>query len=453
MYFSKAVLTTHCFVPTRELTAEGRELLRDTFTVRPYFSDSEPVPVYTEREDWFGLPMFYKPPEVLAEKVIDRRVVGSEIDFRMVSGLRDEQVPVQKRFDKWVAAGKTGLIFEARPGFGKTVMLIRLLQGLGRTSLIVVHKTDLVEQWKERLLEHTDLQASDIGLAQRNVCDFKGKKVVIGMLQSLLKDKYPRDFKLWPGVLVVDEVHKIAAPYFSTVIRLFPSKYRVGASATVERADGTSDVFKWSIEEERVRVSKQYVSELSLRVAALWYTDNDPIELPPIRKVGAQVRRGILLNRLCVDYRRTMLIAKSVYKLWKSGRKTVIMSDRVEHLEDICSLLHGRFSVPAADVGLYIGRTSKKERKRIVEKCMIIPATYGMLKEGTDIATLDGMVIATPQSSITQTVGRLLRICAEKKDPLVVDIVDCAYPQAVSWFNKRTVEYRKHKAKIDKVRL
>ena len=58
---------------------------------------------------------------------------------------------------------------------------------------------------------------------------------------------YPKEFKKYFGVLAIDEVHVCGAEKFSRVVTLFPAKYRIGASATMDRADGMSGVYKMHV--------------------------------------------------------------------------------------------------------------------------------------------------------------------------------------------------------------
>ena len=52
----------------------------------------------------------------------------------------------------------------------------------------------------------------------------------------------------------------------------------------------------------------------------------------------------------------------------------------------------------------------------------IVLATYAMAAEALDIKTLSILVMATPKTDITQSVGRILRV--RHDNPIVVDIVD-----------------------------
>jgi superfamily II DNA or RNA helicase len=52
----------------------------------------------------------------------------------------------------------------------------------------------------------------------------------------------------------------------------------------------------------------------------------------------------------------------------------------------------------------------------------IVLATFAMAQEALDIKSLSILVMATPKTDITQSIGRILRV--RHDNPIVVDIVD-----------------------------
>jgi superfamily II DNA or RNA helicase len=65
----------------------------------------------------------------------------------------------------------------------------------------------------------------------------------------------------------------------------------------------------------------------------------------------------------------------------------------------------------------------------------IVLATYAMAAEALDIKTLSTLVMVTPKTDITQSVGRILRVKHEK--PIIVDIVDAHEPYQKQWAQRR----------------
>jgi len=67
-------------------------------------------------------------------------------------------------------------------------------------------------------------------------------------------------------------------------------------------------------------------------------------------------------------------------------------------------------------------------------------ATYAMAAEALDIKSLSILLMATPKTDITQSVGRILRV--KHKNPIVVDIVDRHEVFQNQW-NQRRRFYKK----------
>jgi superfamily II DNA or RNA helicase len=95
-------------------------------------------------------------------------------------------------------------------------------------------------------------------------------------------------------------------------------------------------------------------------------------------------------------------------------------------------------------VGYYIGGMKEKMLK-ISETKKIVIATYSMAAEALDIKTLSTLIMATPKTSIEQSVGRILR--SKHSNPIVVDIIDTHSIFGNQW-TKRKRYYKSQKYKI-----
>ena len=73
-------------------------------------------------------------------------------------------------------------------------------------TLIIVHKTFLLNQWMERIKQFTNAK---VGIIQQNKIEVEGKDFVVGMLQSIAKDKYDYDVFMDFGLLIFDEAHHL----------------------------------------------------------------------------------------------------------------------------------------------------------------------------------------------------------------------------------------------------
>lgn len=336
-----------------------------------------------------------------------------------------------------------------------TVCILRMLQEIGRTALIVVPKKDLVQQWTDRIVEHTNIPRKKIGIASAGKVRYGGCKVVVGLVHTLALDRAGANFRKYFGAVVYDEVDRSMPPAtFAPVVNLFPCVYRIGASAVMERQDGLETIFEKHLEQVRLRgrdtgrmKPKVLIHKFSGDSGAIW------------KGSRALNRRGMLLSKLSKNTARNALISRYVHLIWKSGRRLVVISDRTEQLVFLRKLCNKLKKIPLIRMGFYADKVpigsggrkvqiSKVELESNAKDKDILFATYGMMALGTDIQDLAGIIYATPQSEIKQSKGRIERICDGKKKPVVVDIVDIVYPDAVRWGYKRVQQYQSENLNI-----
>lgn len=329
-----------------------------------------------------------------------------------------------------------GGILSAPCGVGKTVMVLKMLTVLGKNALVLVHKDFLMDQWVERIIAFLDVTREEIGFIKRDVCSFTGKKIVVGMIQSLTTRDYPPALYDHFGVVVVDEVHRMGAPVFNTAIPKFSAACRIGVTATPKRADGLQEVFEWHIGpvlekmEGHEVTPKIYQVPFEIEIPDSQYRSRDKIFL------------GKLTTILSKNERRNRFLVVEMVKAVRAGRRVMILSDRREHLEKMKAAFE---AVPdlKATCGFYVGGMKKEERE-MSEKADAIFATFQMVKEGLDIPAIDTLFLATPHGDVQQPVGRILRWHEDKKDPIVVDIVDTV-STCEKFAKKRLWQYKKLK--------
>ena len=439
--YSEIVLATHAFIKKDELTTPV-ETLRRRYTVRSVYGDKE-IATYVERKGYFGVPLYALNPEAVTDTVLDKRSVGNTAQFGMIDGfaLRWNQLPLFESFCKRLQNGKTGFMLEAATGMGKTVVCIAMLQRLGVTALVIVPRETLVRQWRDRIVEFTDMQCGEIGLAQRDVCDYQGKKVVIGMIHSLAADKYPAAFKKYFGAVVWDECHVVGAETFSKTVGMFPSKYRIGMSATPDRKDGMTDVFRSAICQVCLKPENPGTL-VAPKVFMRHY--KTAVRHPYLDRVrDAKSRRGIILSEIAGDLARNTLISVYTKKFADSGRRTLVLSDRVEQLKLLQTILVNNYKFRLGDASLFTSKTREADRRIILRSSKIILGTYGCMAMGVDVPDLRALIFATPLSDAAQSVGRILRICRDVKMPVVLDIIDTAFEDCARWAQSRQVYYEK----------
>lgn len=371
---------------------------------------------------------------------------------------REEQVGVFDKFLDKYAAGFTGYLLEARPGFGKTIMIIKMLEHINRTAIVIVPRKNLVKQWIDRFVEHSSLRRKDIGTIDGGVGNWRNKKVVVGLVHSVVMDRWGSDFKKSFGVVVYDEVHASIPPQtHAKSAAMFHAKYRIGASATTERRDKKHIIFEKHVEQCRLIGS----SSGRLRPTIVRH-DFEGFSGYVSPHMNARQRRGVLLSGLASNPQRNAVICEYVKMIHASGRRCVVISDRTEQLvilRHMCATVH---NIPFSATGFYAdmipqradnGSLKKRKIKKAEllwteENASVIFATFGKMSLGTDIADLAGMVLATPQSDVTQTKGRIERKLPGKKSPILVDIVDVAHDDAKNWWGRRCKQYNTENLRI-----
>ncbi len=463
-WFDRIVLGTHCYIPRNGSTKLIKKLRRE-LTVRSRYSEKDvKIELFNDRPcDWFGVPMFhFQDLHAIASEVLDIRRPGFPIDFKFTSGYKPGQLEVVKKFRHLIHMGATGIILEAPPGFGKTVVLIKILSMLKRSALVVVPRSNLIGQWIERFTEHSDLTEDDIGWAKDGRVNWKDKKIVVGLVHTLALDRFGKEFKQNFGVTVFDEVDRSVPPQtFAPVVEMFPSMYRLGASATLERPDGLEVIFQEHVGEYVVTGRSR--TRLKPKVLFVRYHEGSGFVWPGSKKLN---RRGMILSKLAGNFKRNTLLAYYIKLIWNSERQCLVLSDRTAQLQELKKILVAE-DIPPEQIGFYVRRLPKGKKVRGKQKyqqltqddrdraarCQVVMATYGMIALGTDIPELAGLVYATPQSETEQAKGRIERDLVGKQTPVVVDILDWYYEDCQNWGRKRLAHYRSQGLKVKEITL
>lgn len=366
-------------------------------------------------------------------------------------------------------------LFRAHTGWGKTIGALIVAARMGGTTLIVVDQDNLKDQWVERLVDPKlfGFKKADIGLIQGKRCDYKGKTVVIAMVQTLAQKMLPAEVYDYFRLVIVDEVHTIGAPTFSRVLTQFSATYRLGVSATPKRKDGLQKALDHNLGPVLVAADKEHdesaVYIIYHDTIYSWYANVSP-------KVGR------ILTEVADDGFRNLKLADAVVWLYESGRDVVVMGDRIEQVKDVMNLIY-YMGVPEDHLGLYTGEDPKwmlakdtrptvrptgyvrrtaytplkyqQVRKKIPKarlesvkgQARIIFATYGMFAKGVDVPRLTGGADATPRSAAEQQVGRIKRGLLDAM-PIWVTIVDRNNYRLLHSFYKRAQEYIRDNSRL-----
>jgi superfamily II DNA or RNA helicase len=374
----------------------------------------------------------------------DRRLDGESIDVSFKGTPRNsEQERVLDEVTEWFQQGKTGIIVNASTGFGKTFIGCSAIDDLQVTTLILITKSDLEDQWRASLMDFLELSSNEIGLIKGDVCDVQGKPVVIAYVQSLMKHKrYSSWVYKYFGFVIVDEVHFMAADKFVNCMWQLPAKFRLGLSATLDRADRRQHVFFDHIGRTIVRAE---LLPMRFNVVVV----RVKVKVPKSVKFKAG-RTMALNNFLGLHENRQAVITGKVVKAYEKNWNIVCFADTLEHLNYAHDCLVNA-GVRMSDIGLYVGlkgnakQIDKDNMKKQAHRRVVL-ATYKMTSYGTDFPHWDCAVLMTPRSDVRQIVGRVLREKEGKRTPVVFDIVDSIallvgyYKNRLKWYKRKALK-------------
>lgn len=417
------------------ISEEDQKALYEELNVKPITSgvvynatqDQGQFPVYRENAKKIYIPRFYG-TERYGLPNRSEITEGEDIDVTFPKPLRDYQDKIvdvyMKHIENSICNGSekkgNGGILEVPCGRGKTVMALKIISLVKKKTLIIVHKEFLMNQWIERAAEF--LPSAKIGKIQGPVFDVKGKDVVIGMLQTLYDRALPENAFDCFGLTIIDEVHRIGSEQFSKTLLRVVSPNMLGISATVDRKDKLTCVLYMFIGPKIYTEARK--DEDPVCVRALEYIAADPQFNETEYDFKGQAKYSTMITKLCEFGPRSDFIVKTLADLLVESK---------ENNEDaqIMVLAHNRSLLKYfyeainhkgfATVGYYVGGMKQADLQETEYK-QIVLATYAMAAEALDIKTLSILVMATPKTDITQSVGRILRV--RHDNPIVVDIVD-----------------------------
>jgi hypothetical protein len=320
-----------------------------------------------------------------------------------------------------------------------TVLSLNIISQLKKKTLVIVHKEFLMNQWIERIQEF--LPKAKIGKIQGQIIDIDDKDIVIGMLQSLSMKEYPENIFKTFGFTIIDEVHHISSEVFSNTLFKLVTKYMLGLSATMNRKDGTTKVFKMFL--GNVIYKGKVDEERNVIVKAIEYSVDDDEFNKVITDFRGNFAYSSMISKLCEYNRRSEFIIKILKDLLNENENQQIMI--LAHNKNLLKYIHDAIKHRnISTVGYYVGGMKELALKESETKKVII-ATYAMAAEGLDIKTLTTLIMATPKTDIQQSVGRILR--EKHNQPVVVDIIDSHETFKNQW-KKRKSFYVKEKYKI-----
>jgi len=322
--------------------------------------------------------------------------------------LRDYQKPA------FEAMMKESGIINLACGRGKTVIALHAITARKAPAMIIVPTIDLAYQWKERIIEHTDIDGPEIGWAQGRPDTWKYGPVTIGILKSVAQAAKNQTFKLedqaWFGTWVFDECHNLSTTEFHHAASL-GFGMRWGLSATPYRKDGNEGLFY-------AHLGRLLYSDMNQpNVASITFIKT-PMRLTEEDERSCTVRGELNLPKVCTlvteDQERLSRINLFVKSLIDKNRKVLVLVERTSILT--------QFREVFPSCGIIHGGVKGEDRSKEMMKNPVF-ATRSLAKEGLDKKGLNTVVCLYPftdKANFVQIVGRAQR----GTDPKVFFFID-----------------------------
>ena len=421
-------MTEHTFI-RKELDVSPNKTLMGPCPSFPIYRESSSK-LYVPR--YFGLEHYGEPNEYKID-------TGENIELTFHGALFPYQENIVNKYINHVNKNGGGGLLDIEPGKGKTVMALNIISKLKKKTLIIVHKTFLLNQWIERIQQF--LPKAKIGKIQGEIMDINNKDIVIGMLQSLCQKSYRNDTFSSFGLSVYDECHHLSAEAFSNAMVKIVTWHTLGLSGTMTRKDGLSKVFKMFI--GPVIHKEQSKKDVEVLVKAIKYKTTDDEFNEVLVDFRGNPAYSSMISKLCAFNNRSEFILEVLENELKENKNQQIMI--LAHNKILINYLYSAINHRnIASVGYYIGGMKEAALKESESKQVII-GTYAMASEGLDIKTLTTLLMATPKTDVCQSVGRILR--TKHIQPMVIDIIDSHDIFKNQW-KKRHDYYKKQNYKV-----
>jgi superfamily II DNA or RNA helicase len=442
-------LTGRVEIPVAELAPELRDRLRRTAAfANPEFFERERARLSTHKTPRVIIchgdtrDRLLLPRGCLEHVVDELDAIGADVTVR---DERSDGAPISSTFAgtltgaqraavNAMAAHDIGVLV-APPGAGKTVMATALIAERARSTLVLVHRRPLLEQWTRRLAEFLDISPDEIGSPAKAP---GSSGVDVAMVQTLTR-RDGVDLSGY-GHVIVDECHHVPAFSVERLMRDLPARAITGLTATPQRRDGHHPIIAMQCGPIRHTVTRsEQIETATRRVLITRDSGFDPAQLP--------VDPGIqeILSAVAADATRTRRIATDVVDQLTEGRYPLVLTERREHLAAIAELL----AAETERIVVLHGAMGVRARQRADEMLCtdaprVVLATGRYIGEGFDDPRLDTLMLAMPvawKGTMTQYAGRLHRHHEAKHEVRIIDYVDHAVPVLRRMYAKRQRAY------------
>ncbi|XPV68017.1 MAG: TOTE conflict system archaeo-eukaryotic primase domain-containing protein [Halarcobacter sp.] len=391
---------------------------------KPLYNTPRQIKNFEEDEKYLKLPRgliftlksFFHDNRI--DYLIDDKTYYQKIETKKVKyDLRDEQKIAISNITK----SNFGICV-APPGFGKTLIGAKMFEQRACTTLIIVNKNMLLDQWRQRFVDYFGYNKKDIGFLGKGKNSLNGN-IDVATMQSL---KNSPDVINDYSFVIVDECHHIPAITFEQIVKQFFGKYILGLSATPNRKDGLEPILFQQLGKVVYEHKKKRTFNNKLKVVKTDFTSTSD-------------NYSTLINEVCLDEDRNNLIIKQLIEY--NDRKILVLTDRIEHINILEKKLLEK-NISFVSIHGSLSKKEQNEKMSLVESKNLILATSSYFGEGIDFPHLNTIVFATPISYYGRLVQYLGRIGRGNQECLAIDFLDFKNAMLNSTYKKRLEGYK-----------
>jgi superfamily II DNA or RNA helicase len=296
-------------------------------------------------------------------------------------------------------------------GTGKTMVALALIATLKMKTLVVVHRKELLMQWKKSIKEELGYDAGIVGGGRE-----KWKDITVCMVQSLYKRK---EIPIKFDILFGDESHTIPAKTAYKACMKINATFRWGLSATPHRFDG-ADLKMFASFGKIIYLSRPEGAITKGRIVRPEFRFIETVHPRNIYR-GMKYHDAYVLGITANDDRNRKIVEQA-NKLLAEGHTVYV------HVEEVA---HGKWlagHIPGAE--FVCGEDNNTDRARIIGdfssgKLKVCVST--LLGTGVDIPRISGLIMAGGRKTeigCIQKIGRALRTLPGKDKAVIVDFRD-----------------------------
>ncbi len=329
----------------------------------------------------------------------------------------DELRPYQTQgiseiFKIW-RAGKRSILFQMPTGTGKTVLFSEIVKKgfkQNKKILIVVHRKELVEQIKDKLLSKN----VELGIIMAGFEASPDRNIQVASIQTL-----SNRFIDEPNLIIIDECHHAKAETYKELWEKYPSAKILGVTATPIRlsGEGFDDIFDELITSQPLK----YFIDQGYLVPIRHFVCSNP-NLSKVKKSKGDYATKMLTEVMMDNSVMTDLTDSYLEKCM--GKSMIVFAVDIEHSIEIAAR-YNQIGIKAAHID---AKTPTNERQNILSafkrKEIQIVTNVEIITEGFDFPECEVVQLARPTKSLAlylQMVGRVMRPAALKKEGIVLD--------------------------------